>query len=409
MGLIGIWGLMAIPLVITIVLLLFWPKRVKWWEILIMFVVAAVAIQVGQITARSFAVSDTEWWGFNGVKASYEEPFEYWTTCTETYACGTYSCGTSKSPRTCTQYCTRTYPCTTWAGDIGRLTNQFGESRRISKGKYNELAKRWGNNKFVDMQRHKSYKIETDGDLWRSEWDKDWKTSEPIVDKHTYENKAQCSSTIRFRKVDEKTKKKYGLIDYPDGGGWGYEMVSVLDNNGRWWALGDKKFRYLNGILGPIKRVRLWVMIFNGQPRDAAHWQRDYLKGGNKNEVIICIGVDKARNVTWAEVISWTEKKAVHVEVRNHIEANMKTLSDKTLVELGDYVEELIRKRYIKPDFKKKFAHLSVQPSTTSMVVIGIIILLINIGVAVFVVMNQFHDEPGRRQTYGRRSRRRFR
>lgn len=389
-GLAGIWMLLGVPLVVSAVLLLFWAKKTKWWELILLWGVSILAISSAQLAVNRYEVSDKEWWGFNGVKAYYDEPYEYWTTCTETYICGSDSKG---NPQTCT----RTYPCTEWAGDEAFLIDQYSGARHISKAKYNQLAARWKENKFVELNRPAKMNIETDGDRWTTKWDGNWLTSEPIVEQHTYENKTQCSSTIRFREVDDKTKAQYGLFDYPEGGTWGYEMVSVLDQSGKHWAKGDKKFRYLNGVIGPLKKVRLWVFIFRDKPRDAAFWQKDYLKNGNKNEIILCIGANKAGVVEWVEVISWTDRKAVQVEARSWIEENIKEVSDESLVKTGDYIETLVKTKYVKPDFTKKYGHLAVQPSTGAMVVVAIIIILVNVGTAVFIIMNDFKDEDSRR------------
>ena len=134
----------------------------------------------------------------------------------------------------------------------------------------------------------------------------------------------------------------------------------------------------------------MWVFIYRDQPRDVAFMQQGYLKNGNKNEFIFCIGTDKDGNVIWGETISWTEVESLKVEARDRIEA-MKTVDEDSLIDLGKWAETNMQK-YVKPEFTDKFAHLAIQPSMTSMIVTALIILLITVGVCVFVVKNPWDN-----------------
>lgn len=392
-GLSSVWGLIGIPLVVTIVLLIGWRKRLVWWELVLPWAVTLLIIPIAQFSAEKIAVNDDEFWGYLGVKTYWNEPFQYWDTCSEQYACGTYKCGNS----TCTRYCTRYYPCKQWGGNDAYLFNRAGDPLRISPAKFKELVSRGWPSEEVELHREREYDIIQDGDRQVAIWPEgDWLKSEPIVEKHTYENRVQASTTVRFRKVDEKTKKAMGLFDYPYvSAGW--EMVTVLDNSGRHWRAADKRFRFLNGEYGPLRKMRLWVLIFKGQGREAAGWQKDYWKNGNKNEFIICIGTDENYKIRWGEVISWTEMEELKIEYRDYVEQRMEEVNEQTLLELAGQVENDLCTRYVKPDFTEKWKHLSVNPSATVMIVVFVIIVAVNGGVAAFVVLNRFHsnDETG--------------
>jgi hypothetical protein len=394
-GLGEIWGLLAIPLVFTVYLLVFHRKATVWWELAILWAATIAAIPLCQMFAESYAISDHERWGYNTVSASYDQPFQYWDECSRSYACGETCSGSGKN-RTCsTKWCTEYYPCKQWGGDNAWLTNQRGGKMRVSKSKYNQLAKQFGNEEIIELNRHKSYDIIVDGERQHTKWPGTWQTAQPIVEGHTYDNKSQASTTIKFRKVTDKIKAQYGLFDFPEL--WGWEERTVLDKSGKNWQA-DKYFRYLNGILGPKKRLRLWVLIFRDQPRDAALWQKDYWKNGNKNEFIICIGADKAGKVMWGEIISWTEQEALKIEMRDYVE-NMGTVDEKTMLALAQHTEKKVGKEYIKPSFDKKFAHLSVNPPTWIMVTVAIFIFLVNAGVALFVVKNNYKVGPTMRRS----------
>lgn len=399
----NIWLLMAIPLLATIVLFTKFKHKVVWWEMLILWGGTALAILISQIAVENIGKTDTEWWGFNGITAQYEEPFEYWTTCT--YQCGQTCSGTGKN-RTCyPKYCTR--PCTEWAGDVSYIYDQTGDKRRISNSLFEEIAgQRWQNRTFVELNREQRYNIETDGDMYTSKWPETWQTSVPIVVKHSYENRVNNSSTITFREVSEGDKEYWGLYDYPAQNRSALSLPALLDNgeDANWSEAADY-FEYLNGIMGPKVYGRLWVLIMHNADRSAAEWQKDYWKNGNKNELILCIGVADDNTIAWGEVFGWTEVEEIKVEARDYIEQKMGTLTEQSLLQFAAFCEDNIIDRFVKPEFTEKYSHLSIEPSMTAKVVVGFIVLIICIGLCCFVVMNEANDED--HKVYDRSNQRR--
>jgi hypothetical protein len=411
-GINEIWLLLGIPLMVTIWLMILYRRATKVWELLLIWAVAIVAIFVSQVIVEKVSVSDWEVWGYNSVQATFNEPFQYWDTCSETYACG-QSCTGSGSSRSCsTTYYTRYYPCKQWGGNDAWLLDDAGGKRYISPARFKKLEnEKWKNSKTIELHREKTYKIIVDGDRRVTKWPGTWQTAEPIAEEHTYENRTQCSSTIRFLDVSKEEASRIGLFNYPTFYG-GYEVQTVMDQNGKYWREADQRWRYMNGVLGNKRRLRLWVFIYRDFDRDIIHKQAGWLKNGNKNEFIICIGADKVGNVKWADVISWTEVEELKIEFRDEIPNVIDKVDSDSLIKLADWAEPKLQ-RYIKPEFTKKFEHLSVQPSLLSMIITAIVILLINVGTAIWVVKNDFYeidpdtfprrpkrDEPGRsRQT----------
>jgi len=275
------------------------------------------------------------------------------------------------------------------------LINRRNGNIRISYSKYKELAKRWGGDeKFIDMKRELKHDVRShgayDGDRYICKWDKDPFTSEPIVTEHMYENRVAASDSIlNFADVSEEDVEFYGLHEYPDVPGW---LVTTIRDT-KYWKKPDKYFQYLNGKLGPERKLRIWVLIFRDQAdRIAAFKQVDYWKNGNKNEFIYCIGVDKKDNILWGETISWTEKEDLKIEGRNFIQTEMgKVLNDESLMKLAHYAEETLGKRYVKPEFTEKYKHLSVRPSMTAICIGWAVILLVNLGIVVWVIKNDHH------------------
>lgn len=393
-----IWMLLFITVLVTIVLLVKFRSKLTWWEIPLIWGVSIITIFVCQFTYSSFSSNDVEYWGFNSVRTYYDEPYEYWTTCQR--QCGE-TCTTSNGVTSCTPvYCS--YPCTEWAGDKSYLVTQTGNNIRISNDYFNNIAKnRWKNNREVELNREKSYDIETDGDRWVSDWPKTYETAIPIVEKHTYENKVNSSSSIYFRPVSEKDKEFWKLYDYIDPNS-GMQSPTILDKSNTNWGKAQTYFAYVNGIIGPYKFCRIWVLIFENADRSVADWQKDYWKNGNKNEIIICIGVNKTKDVQWGSVFGWTHSEQLKVKLKDYVEQKLIKLSPDSLFEFAKIVESGVKKEFVKPEFTDEYAYLAVEPSMTAKIIIGIIILLSNIGIAMYAVLNQFTGEVKPRSRYDR-------
>jgi len=376
-----IWMLLVIPAIATALCLIFARKKIVWWEIPLIWAVCALAILICNFTIKRTLGYDDEFIGFNGVDAYYDEPYSLNEICSSTYSCGPKG----------ESICVRHYPCIKHYGNKSFLIDQKGNKRQIGNDWFNGITSRWSNKTFVELNREKTQNVHEDGDRWTTKWPGDWQTSVPIALEQSYENRINNSSSITFRPVTEKDKLALKLFDYPKIGGQ-FNLKTVLDNSGKHWRAPDEYFQYLNGIIGPNRLCHMWVLIFRNPDRSVALWQKDYWKNGNKNELVMCIGVDKSDNVVWGEVFGWTEVDALKIDIRDFIEQKMVKLDDNSLISLGDFCNSEVMKRYVKPDFRK-FAHLSIEPSMTIKIITAIIITLICAGACLFVILNEFESD----------------
>ena len=386
-GINEIWGLIIVPAIATIILLIYFRKSTVWWEYAVVWVATVLVIWMAQVTTESTAVSDREFWGHNSQVAFYNEPFQYWTTCSEEYACGE-TCSGSGSSRSCTtKYCTRYYPCKEWGGDDAWILDQNNKKHDVSPALFKDLEKRWKNTYTIELNRQATYDIVVDGDRRRTIWPQDWRISEPLIYSHTYENRTQCTSTIQFLEITDETIKRFGLFDYPKLRG--HTKRVIQDQAKQSWPDANKYFEYVNGKLGPVRFVHFNVLIFRDKPHEAFSYQESFWKNGNKNEFNICIGATKSGEIEWADVISWTEKEDLKIEARDFV-YNMKNVSNDTMMALAKWCEDSIGPRFVKPEFTSKFRHLAIQPSTTSIIMSAIVILLTCGGICWWVIKNDF-------------------
>jgi hypothetical protein len=375
-----IWFNLIIPIIAIVVMLVFFKKKIAIWEYALIFFIPIIAIIVGKYSSIHSQTTDTEYWNFHLVRAQYNEYWSTWDeqTCTREVACGTDADGNTK-------YCTEEYDCSeclehspSWiAYDNG------GNSHSINQAMFEQLCKTWNNRSFKDLHRsiNKHWNCGVDGDAYVTTWDKNFETSQPVCLLKTYENKTQCSKTIfNFSEVDSSDSAFYGLLRYPY-----YERMGKFNYNpiiGYHDPVASQRLSRHNGMLGAWKKVHMMIAVYKNQPQKSALMQEALWKRGNKNEFILCIGIDNDKKIDWTYVISWSNKEKLKIDVRDSV-ANM----DFNLSKISDYMADEVEKRFEKKSFED-FSYINVEPTMTAVFVTFIIVILLTVGLCIFSVMN---------------------
>lgn len=422
-----LWFTLIIPFVLIGVLLGI-PKlrrMTKWWELAIPIAVTVLVVFVCQWIAVSSATRDKEYWGHMSYKITHEEPFTYDGECSRSYSC---NCSVdSKGNKTCST-CTDYWRCDRNSSRQTFITDDRGQTYRISYGKYQEIDKRWKNNqhsakKIITKKRADGRLYTTVGDKYNKpgrghqhivHWDNIPKSAEPIVREYTYENRLQTQS--HWGEVSGEDRTLYDVFDYPSvPGGW--RLKTVL-TNGPAFRKTDQHLQYLNGHLntnrGGHKKVRLWLLVYNNQPQESAELQRSHWKGGNKNEIVIMLGTNAERQITWADIMSQADDSDVLIiNMRDQILLEMAAgksgysgkLTDDDLFKFTQWLGDAVKAGYTKPSFKQ-YDYIQVSPSLFAIILTFIIVLIVNIGAGFFVVYNPWcEDTPSTRQKHGYRFR----
>lgn len=141
----------------------------------------------------------------------------------------------------------------------------------------------------------------------------------PVTESHSYKNKIKCSNSIfKFEQINKERAKELGLIDYPVISG--YDAPSVLSNDFSVPNYADDLFRKFNAGIAPESQMRVYILLFEWQKGiGISELQRAYWQGGNKNEFIICIGVDSTMTIHWARAFSWADEQQLEVEVAQEL------------------------------------------------------------------------------------------
>jgi len=242
---------------------------------------------------------------------------------------------------------------------------------------------------FHDMNRH--YHT-IDGDMYFGKWDLQDETLVPVTVEESYENRPKASQSIyRFQEVDTMDIKQYKLFNYPIVNRHRYQQGILGFND----PIAEKKLAVLNAKLGGTKHVRVFILVFKNQPIEAGHLQERYWEGSNKNEFVITIGIDNENKVKWAYDFSWTEVEETKVETRDYL-LSQNTLDLSSLV---DFTYKEIENKWIIRNFHE-FDILTIQPSMTAIVIIFSLTLLLNVGMASWIVMNE-HDDDSHDENLG--------
>lgn len=410
-----LWFTIFIPFILIGVLLGIpkLRKMTKWWELAIPIVATVLVAVICQWIAVRSAINDKEYWGHMSYKITHEEPMTYDGECSRTCNCTTDSKGNT-SCSTCYYKCDKT------SGRYAFITDDRDNKYRISYGKYKEIDNRWGNNGYtVGKMTKRDARYSTTGDKYNRpgrgnrhivHWNHIPKSAEPIVREYTYENRLQTQS--HWGKVSEEDRDLYDVFDYPSvPAGW--RLQSLL-TNGPSFRAADNYLQYLNGHLntdvGGYKKVRLWLLVYLNQPQESAELQRAYWKGGNKNELIVMLGMNDEKEITWSDVMSHTDESDVlMINIRDQILLEMAEgkngysgkLTDKDMLKFIHWFGDAVKAGYTKPSFDQ-YNYIQVAPSFFAIILTYIIVLAVNIGAGIFVVYNPWH-EGAHRPTRSRR------
>jgi len=375
-----------IPTLTSILLYMFWSRKVVLLEFLALFACSFIGVGIVKLIADNSNTTDTEFWNGTKNEVRYYEAWDEEVPCRHPVYCTRYyECNCDENGSNCST-CSEEYVCgyehaydVDYHPQYWMLYTTLG-NWSISQNEYNRLKNIYGNNKFVDQ--HRTYHS-IDGDAYSSVWNGELDKLEMVSDSRTYTNRVQASSSVfNFPEVTADEKARYKLFDYPK-----------IINNRQDHILGivdksaEKRMDILNGLLGPKKQVTAFILVFKNATISAANLQEAYWKGGNKNEFIVCIGLDKSNKANWCKVISWTEVAEPKITVRNFI-LQQDTFN---LSKIADYMYTELDTKFKRKHFKD-FEYLSIPMTPGQLLAALITSAILNILIAIWAVYNEFED-----------------
>lgn len=372
-----------IPIATCLLLFFKFREKTVWWEYLLVFIPSVCASFLTEHAMIRYNADDTEYYGSYAVAVRHYDSWNEWIhrTCYRHVKSGKT---TVSIPYDCS-YC-QTH------SEYWVAVESGGKERRISRSDYEKLVRMWGTREqFIDMHRHYYTK---DGDAQQYAWNRQPLHALTFTDKHSYENRTQAASTIyRFSDVMPEDVKAFGLQDYPKEYYMDCYGVTREDHRPILGAQvseeAQRTFQFINGYYGNKYQFRIYVCIFPDGSVSQAEKQRDFWKGGNKNELVVCIGTDKSvEDIKWASTFSWCDDTSMEVYLKQY-------LTESVTLDFGEFgckvVEGLESGKWHRKNFED-FKYIKVEMSETQYILFFIVIVLLNIGLSAYVINNEYEN-----------------
>lgn len=372
--------ILIIPVIAALFLAWKFSKETVWWEYTLLLVPSILIVFLLKFSFEKYETSSTEYLSYYYVKIRHTDAWNEWIhkTCTKSVPNGVDSKGHTK-------YRTVTYDCSYCQEHPERwilIDNKGGETYS-NKFEFNRIKNKWKTPMvFVDMKRNFHTK---DGDAQDYYWNNKEITAETYSVPHLYDNKIRAShSVFNFKHISSNEAKDLGLHDYPPIiHNQQNPIIGMKDVSNR----AILKLRYINAIYGKDKQFRTFLLVYYNKSASISELQKAYWHGGNKNELVMCVGVDSLTNeVKWAKGFSWCDDVKMQTELASYLINQTKF----DPLKYGEWIQHNIdlwkRKEF------KDFEYLEVELSSTQYLWIFIIILMYNVGISFFIVLNNFKN-----------------
>lgn len=311
----------------------------NWKELAVSVVVVSILVVATIQLGKYGQTQDTEVW--NSKITAKKRVQDYWE---ESYDCNctTYSCGTSKSPRTCEtcQTCYRDHYTVDW----------FAKSP-IGKFRF----------KYLDSGYKSVYKTPDPARYTKC------KVGEPASKEFTYTNYVQAVPNSLFHDDSTIAEQYAGKIPgYPRVYDY-YRINRVLNVDSK---ISAEEVKTLNTnlnqeltSLGATKQANIIVILTELDDPNYRYAVENKWQGGEKNDVVIFIGLDDHK-ITWVDVMTWalnSGNEMFHVTMRDGI-IDMKDFDVATLT---PFISKTITKLYDRP-FMRDYEYLAdeIDPPT---------------------------------------------
>ena len=368
-----------IPFITAIILLAFFREKVVWWEYGIIIAVPIAFILLLKLCVTTVVTSDIEYLGGYVTQLTHYDDWDETVMVPHTVTTGKTTTTIMVPER---RYHPDTYSY--------RSSIDGGKAEHpITKRLYKTMKDRIGGPEFFrDM--HRDYRSK-DGDAHDIFFELDTASQSRLYDiteSGTYQNKIKASEYSIFgsRHISKKEAKKLGLYSYPDIDR-NLKQIPIIGDS---VLLEDTEaVQLLNAIYGKKYQFRTFILLFDAGKYgiEISEKQKDYWNGGNKNEFIVCIGLDSLDNVIWCNPFSWADVPKLEVLTRDYFLDNPQL----NISAYAGFLSEKIPDNWIRKEFKD-FDYLSVSISNVFYIIIIILMIIAEIFLSIFVIRNSYQN-----------------
>ena len=362
-----------IPFITALFLLIVFNRKMVWWEYLVLILPSLLFTLITQLIMVSVNSSDTEYLGGYVDRITYYEPWDEMVHVRHTR--------TNSDGETEVYY--------TWEREYHSerytyVDNESNWEHHLSKKEYETIKKRMGD-KAVFRDMHRDYH-RIDGDAYDIYWDKTIEHLYDITTPHSYTNKIKASQShtiFKYSDISEEDAKELGLYEYPD--------IHLMNQNpiiGRYASDKDKqRIKYINATYGKTHQFRVYMLFYEGKDIEISEQQKAYWQNGNKNEFVVCLGTQRD-SVVWCNPFSWCDEPKLEALTRDYFIQNPKVDIDA----YGKWLQSQIPTKWKRKEFSD-FEYIHIGLSKGQYIALIIIMILLNIGISVFLVMNDIQNE----------------
>ena len=190
----------------------------------------------------------------------------------------------------------------------------------ISKSLFYEMCRRWGTGLQYFNTNYSNCVSGGGGE--ECYWNGCELDTRTVTYKHKYKNPVRYSNSLFKGSFINKTQaRELGLFDYPSVSPFEDQVVILCDNNlpkPLHYEYANAELQRLNAFMGAKHEIHVFILLFQAEKgRETALKQRDYWKGLNKNEFVICLGVCNQK-VKWCEALSWMDRPDLSLKTRDY-------------------------------------------------------------------------------------------
>lgn len=370
-----IYFVFLIPVLTSLFLFLKFRKETTQWEYALVLVPSALIILLLNTIMVHYRIGDDQYHSQFAWGVRYYEP---WNEYIRKRCSSTHCSGSGKS-----RHCYTTYYDCSYVKYHDEEWTLFTRKREvnISKSNYLSLIKRFGTplNK-VDMKRH--YHT-INGDMFQTDWNGERESFYSIDNEESYDNKTRAFHQLfHFEDINDAEKIKWKLYEYPNLNSLKQSTVLGIDNPRL-----QNQVDYLNSRFDQFP-FRLYILFFY-EGENVVKKQKSYWEGGNENELVLCVGLDSlSGTINWVETFSWSGDKYLEQELTSQISIGQEFKGDS----ICTYLEKSVPLHW-QPKKMKDYDYLEVEVNDTQLIWIYIILLLYNLGISYYIIVNEHKIE----------------
>jgi hypothetical protein len=264
------------------------------------------------------------------------------------------------------------------------FTHNTQREVRITEKEYYTIRKRLGDKAiFRDMKRDYH---SIDGDAYDIYWDKTVENFYDLTETKFYSNKiksSQSNTIFKYIDISKEEAKKLGLYEYPDIYVKG-NQIPILGKKVR--DIDYQRIKYINGVYGKKYQIRVYILLYENKDIEISELQKSYWQNGNKNELIVCLGV-KNDSVVWTNSFSWCDKPSIELQTRNYFIENPKL----DINEYGKWLEKQIPNNWNRKNFED-FDYIHINLTNVQDIIIIILTIILNIILSCFLIENEYKN-----------------